>query len=162
MKKINGFIILLILLTTNTAYSQVTKEHIIEPRRKGKFMVGVAFDVLKTNFEDRVGNKLQGGLEVNYFLAQNFSLTAGAEAWTGDTTSVYSGVAGIRYYPLKKIFIRARGLIGVNELSAGAGFKVFLDEKWSAEGMIDAFTSGNVAARVGVSYLLVKRNMRKP
>ncbi|MGK7391865.1 MAG: hypothetical protein ACNS60_16055 [Candidatus Cyclobacteriaceae bacterium M2_1C_046] len=161
MKKIN-LLIFLLLFTSFGIYGQATRGiNINEQDRKGNFMFGIAFDAIKTDFGDRVGNKIQGGLEVNYFLSQNFGVTGGAEAWS-DTTVNYSGVVGVRFYPLKKIFLRARGLIGVNEISAGAGFSIFLNERWSAEGMLDAYTSGNVAARIGISYLLAKQKRHQP
>lgn len=159
MKKINGLFVILFFIASGL-YGQVAEGHMTEQSRNGNFMAGLAFDVIKTDFGDRVGNKIQAGLEVNYFLSQNFSVTAGAEAWA-DTTTNYSGVGGVRFYPLKKIFLRARGLIGVDQLSAGAGFSVFFNNKWAAEGIIDAYSSGDVAARIGITYLFTKKEMRQ-
>lgn len=157
MKKINFFIVFLFL--TYGLFGQTQKKSGNEFDRKGKFMAGLAFDALKTDFKTRIGNKIQGGLEVNYFLSNQFSVTAGAEVWV-DTTLIYSGVAGIRFYPVRKFFLRARGLIGVEEIAAGAGFNVFLDEKWTSEGIIDVYTSKHVAVRIGITYLITKRRLR--
>lgn len=159
MRKNKWLLLILFILLSLKSLAQLPEERNVEPDRKGNFMLSVAFDVIKTDFEDRIGNKLQGGLEVHHFLSKRFGVTIGGEAWT-DTTSTYSAVAGVRFYPLKKFFFRVRGLIGVDEISAGAGFNVFLNDRWAAEGILDAYTSGNVAARIGISFLLADK--RKP
>ena len=123
-------------------------------------MAGIAFDVIKTDYDNRVGNKLQAGAEINYFVEQIYSVTLGAEVWTGDDRQI-SGVAGIRFYPLKNIFVRVRGLVGANELSAGAGFQKVFSEQWLAEGMFDYYSEGEVAARFGLAFLLVRRKSRE-
>lgn len=123
-------------------------------------MTGIAFDAIKTDFEDRVGNKLQAGVEVNYFIEEIYSVTLGAEVWTGDERQI-SGVAGIRFYPLGNIFVRIRGLVGADQLTAGAGFQKVFSQQWAAEGMIDYYTEGKIAARFGLAFLLVKRSGRE-
>lgn len=154
MRKSNFLIVF--LLVAGTAFGQGFESRKIVQERYRKFMVGVAFDAVKTDFKERVGNKLQGGLEVNWFVEKNYSVTIGGEVWTGEEL-VISGVAGLRFYPLKNLFIRARGLLGANDISAGAGFQKVISEQWSAEGMIDYYLDGQVAARVGLAFLLVKQ-----
>lgn len=158
MKKIN--IIFVLALFGANAYGQETSGRPIDQQRQGNFMAGIAFDVVKSDFEDRIGNKLQGGVEIHYFLQQNFSVAIGTEMWTGNDSKL-SGVAGIRYYPLKNIFIRARGLIGVDDISAGVGFQKMLSEQWTVEGMADYYLQGNVAARIGITFLFVENIYRQ-
>ena len=54
----------------------------------------------------------------NYFLIRKFSVSGGFEVWTGNDNNS-SLVLGMRWYPLKKIFTRFRGLVGENDIAIG-------------------------------------------
>lgn len=158
MKRYN--LLFFLLLFSGSLVGQEMKKNPIYQTKKGHFMAGIAFDAIKTDFEDRVGNKLQAGAEVNYFIEEIYSVTLGTEIWTGDERQI-SGVAGIRFYPLGHLFVRIRGIIGADQLSAGAGFQKPFSQQWIAEGIIDYYSEGKVAARFGLAFLLVKRSGRE-
>src|SRR5438046_680029 len=82
------------------------------------FLISGGFDFIKTDI-NKVFDKAQVGLEVNYFLQPKFAVGAGGEFWTRGANSF---VLGARYYPKENIFVRVRGLIGGNNLALGAGY----------------------------------------
>jgi len=139
MKKNLG--ILVFLLIAISGYSQSS----------GSFMVSAGGDVIKTdiiNFAD----KAQMGAELNYFLLRNFTVTGGFEFWTMGNESF---ILGMRYYPIKNLFMRFRGLIGANQVDLGAGYSYPLNKNWKIEGTGDFyFDSSEFAFRIGVAYLI--------
>ncbi len=114
------------------------------------FMIGVALDVLKTDF-DAVGDKMQLGVELNYFLQKSFSVTGGLEFWSRGSNSV---VIGMRWFPVDNAFLRFRGLIGDNDLSLGFGWSKPLNRNWRFEAMGDYYTSGEFAVRGGIGFVI--------
>ena len=74
------------------------------------FLIAGAMDLIKTD-NTKLFNKVQTGVEVNYFIQRNFAVGAGAEIWTQKN----SFMMGVRWYPTDNVFVRFRGLIGVND-----------------------------------------------
>jgi hypothetical protein len=114
------------------------------------FMIGVGFDFLKTDF-NAVGDKVQVGAELNYFLQSSFSVTGGFEYWSRDRNSM---VIGMRWYPIDNAFLRFRGLLGENDLALGFGWSKTLDRNFRFEAMGDYYTSGDFAVRAGFGFVI--------
>jgi hypothetical protein len=112
-----------------------------------RLMIGVQTDLIKSD-NDGFFEKLQGGLEANYYFSRKFSATAGLELWTEDKVSL---VAGVRFSPIDEAFIRMRGLPG-NDFSLGVGFAKPLSEKIRLEAMADVYLEGHIAIRAGIAF----------
>lgn len=139
MKK--RLIILLLFLGSGSVYAQ----------SRGSFMVGAGGDLIKTDIRN-FADKAQVNAELNYFIIRNFTVTGGFEFWTPGNANL---VLGMRYYPVRNLFARFRGLIGVNQVDLGAGYSYPINKNWSIEGMGDFyFDSSEFAFRVGVAYLI--------
>ena len=139
MKKIIlSFIAMLFGLS---AFSQTAKD----------FMIASHLDLIKSDNEGYF-EKVQVSAELNYFLSRKFAATGGMEYWTeGDEFSV---VVGARWHPVPEAFIRARGLIGANDISIGGGWAKPLKENWRFEAMGDVYTKGHIAIRAGFAYII--------
>lgn len=117
------------------------------------FMVAGGIDLIKT---DNIGflDKAQFGTELNYFIDRSFTATAGLEAWTFENLSF---VIGGRWYPMDIMFVRARGLIGVNDVSLGAGWSKPIAKNLRFEAMGDFYFRVDFSVRAGLSYV-IRRN----
>ena len=136
-----NIILLLLLTTASIAYSQSTNS----------IMVSGAIDVLKTDYNGFF-DKAQFGFEGHYFVVRHFAAGAGVEVWTDRPTSF---VMGMRWYPNDFLFVRFRGLIGINDAAIGAGWSKPLSDKWRFEAMGDFyFDATEFGLRAGVSYLI--------
>src|SRR5258708_27910619 len=102
----------------------------LEAQNINDFLIGGAMDLIKTD-NTKLFNKVQTGFEVNYFVRDNFAVGAGGEFWTQKN----SFMMGVRWYPADKIFVRFRGLIGVNDAALGAGWVRPLDRNFRFEAM---------------------------
>jgi hypothetical protein len=118
-------------------------------------------DVLLTSHMDLIKSDNSGyfegvqiGFEGNYFLHKKFAGTAGLEIWSRDGLS---GVLGARWYPTPDAFIRARGLIGVDDLSIGGGFAKPIGELIRIEAMTDFYFDGTFSIRAGFAFLVSKK-----
>ena len=118
----------------------------------GDVLIGGGLDILKSN-NTGFGDQVQMGVEANYFINSEFSITGGLENWTAGTTSL---VVGGRYYIKKNIFARIRGIIGDDGISIGVGYSHSLSKHWKVETMGDIYFRGDFAIRGGVAYLLNK------
>jgi hypothetical protein len=116
-------------------------------------MVGGGFDLIKTDVSGFLG-KAQFGTEVNYFLDRKFTATAGLEVWTYDKPSF---VIGGRWYAMDVLFIRARGLIGVNELSIGAGWSKPVSDNFRFEAIGDFYFTVDFSIRAGLAYVFRRK-----
>lgn len=116
-------------------------------------MIGGAMDFLKTD-NDKLFDKAQIGLEVNYFVVRKFTVTAGVEIWTNRDESF---VFGSRYYFTDHFFARGRGLIGENDFSLGAGGAIALKKNWRFELIGDFYFEGEFAVRTGLAYIIPLR-----
>jgi hypothetical protein len=114
------------------------------------FMIGFGLDFLKTDF-NAVGDKVQLGAELNYFLRNNFSVTGGFEFWSQDRNSL---IIGMRWYPIDNAFVRFRGLLGENDLALGFGWSKALDRNFRFEAMGDYYTTGDFAVRAGIAFVI--------
>ncbi|MEX2234846.1 MAG: hypothetical protein WD824_21970 [Cyclobacteriaceae bacterium] len=121
-------------------------------QRAQRLMIGVQADLIKSD-NDGFFEKLQGGIEGNYYFSRKFSATAGVEAWTGDRVSM---VVGARVCPIDEAFFRIRALPG-KDFSIGAGFGKFLSENVRVEAMSDFYLEGHIAIRAGIAFGIGKR-----
>jgi hypothetical protein len=126
-----------------TAYSQIAND----------MMLCGGFDLIKTDASG-VFKKAQIGTEFNYFLDRQFTATGGFELWTYNKASF---VVGGRWYPIDELFIRARGLIGENDLSIGAGWSKPLNENFRFEAIGDFYFNVDFSARVGIAYVIRRK-----
>ena len=134
------FLVLTLVLVSFHSFSQKSND----------FLVGGAFDLVKTDNEGFV-QKAQVGGEFNYFITRNFTATGGLDIWADN---VMIGVVGARWYPLDHFFTRARGLIGKNDLSLGAGWIRPLGSNFHFEAIGDYYFEREFAIRVGLMYLI--------
>ncbi|CAN5290577.1 hypothetical protein BH09BAC3_BH09BAC3_17750 [soil metagenome] len=115
------------------------------------FLIGGGLDIIKTD-NYKVFDKAQIGVEAHYFFQRRFALGAGMEIWTRQKNSF---MMGVRWYANDNIFLRFRGLIGVNDAVLGAGWSTPLSEKVRLEAMGDFyFNSGQFALRGGIGYVI--------
>jgi hypothetical protein len=136
-------ILFLTLCAATSTFSQIA----------GDLLLGGYADLVKTDNDGFLG-KAQLGVEANYLFSRQFTGTAGIDIWTDEGASF---VIGGRWYPAEVFFVRARGLIGENDFSLGAGWHQPFGEQWRFEAIGDFYFSGEFAARVGVAYTLRKK-----
>jgi hypothetical protein len=110
-------------------------------------MLNAHLDLIKSD-HDGYFEKVQSGVEVNYFISQHFTATAGAELWTNNI----SAVVGVRWYPMADAFVRLRGLIGENDISIGGGWAKPINKRWKFEAIGDFYFASTFAIRAGVAY----------
>ena len=134
------FLVLTLMLVSFRSFSQKAND----------FLVGGAFDLIKTDNGGFI-QKAQVGGEFNYFITPTFTATGGLDIWADNAMSA---VVGARFYPLDHFFTRARGLIGKNDLSLGAGWNKPLRSKFQFEAIGDFYFEGEFAVRVGLMYLI--------
>lgn len=133
-------VFLIFIFSTSYSQAQIAKD----------ILVGGSFDLIKT---DNTGfmRKAQFGIEGNYFLTRKFTASAGFDFWTDDHMSL---VLGGRWYPIDNVFVRARGLIGENDLAIGGGWAKPINENWRFEAMGDFYFKVDFAIRAGAVYVL--------
>ena len=142
MKKL---ILIAMLIVAVSVSAQSTKD----------FLLDAAFDLVKTDNQKLFG-KAQFGMEANYFVVRHFAVGMGVEQWTtGPTTSF---VMGARWYPVEKLFVRFRGLIGANDATVGVGWSQPVKNSFRLEAMCDFyFGSTEFALRLGGAFVLRAR-----
>ena len=119
----------------------------------GDLTVGLQADLVKTD-NSRLFQKAQFGAEVNYFITKKITATTGFEIWTADEITF---LIGGRYYPTPETFIRARGLVGANDVSIGAGWIKPISESLRFEAIGDFYFNIDFAIRGGLIYV-IRRN----
>jgi hypothetical protein len=134
----SGIFSLLLFFISFSSVSQTAKD----------FIIGMNLDLIKSD-NDGYFEKTQVGLEVNYFISRKFTATTGLEVWTRQGASA---VIGSRWYPVKDAYVRARGLIGENDFSLGAGWAKPLTEVLRFEAMADFYFAGDFCIRAGIAY----------
>lgn len=123
--------------------------HFIHAQEKKDFTIGFQVDIVKSDYHSYF-ERVQAGVEANYFFSPKFSVTGGAEYWS--ESSQFSAVAGGRWYPVPDAFVRARGFFGANDLSIGGGWIKPLKENLKFEAIGDVYFDGQIAIRAGISY----------
>jgi len=113
-------------------------------------MLGTGMDVLKTD-DSGIVDKAQLGLEANFFVKRNFTVTAGAEFWSNHNDSF---VFGTRWYVTAHLFTRFRGIIGENDFSIGVGGALAWTSNWRLEIMGDYYFQKEFALRTGIAYVI--------
>lgn len=125
----------------------------LQAQSSNDILVGGGFDLIKTD-NNQLFDKVQIGLEAHYFVVRNFAAGAGFEIWPQQKSSF---MMGMRWYALDHVFIRARGLIGANDVSIGGGWAKPIKENWRFEAMGDFYVADTeFAIRAGVSYIIKK------
>ena len=137
--------LLFFVLLANLAHAQIAHD----------YMVGVSSDLIKTD-NSGAFKKIQAGAEFNYFVHRRITVTTGFELWTADEISF---VIGGRWFPTEDFFVRARGLVGTNEVSLGGGWVKPLNESFRFEATGDFYFKGEFAIRVGLHYVF-RRNIK--
>ena len=118
-------------------------------------MIGGGLDLIKSD-NNGLAEKVQTGLEANYFITRSFSVTGGFEIWSSNNDN-NSLVLGLRWYPIQKVFLRFRGLVGQDDVGLGAGYAHVLNANWMLEGIGDYYIDrGEVGLRLGVAYVIRK------
>lgn len=125
----------------------------VSAQSPGDVLAGINFDLVKSDY-GKYFDRAQVGLEGNYFVSKKFSATAGLEVWTHN---VVSGVVGMRWYPVKDAYIRARGLIGADDISIGGGWAKPISEVLRFESMADFYFTGNIAIRAGLAVMIGRK-----
>lgn len=120
----------------------------------GDFLLAAHTDLIKSD-HDGYFEKMQVAAEVNYFISRKLTATAGGEFWTDNEST--SLVMGARWYPIHEAFVRARGLIGANEISVGGGWAKPLNQNWNFEAIGDVYSGGQIAIRAGFSYIIRRK-----
>jgi len=116
---------------------------------KAQFLVSGGIDLIKSDFSG-IGDKIQLGADLNYFVAKKFAISGGVEFWTAGPTSI---TVGARYYPIRPVFLRMRGLIGQNDVAFGLGYGLGLTDRIRVELMGDYYLVQSAAAlRLGLAY----------
>ena len=136
-------LLVLIVIMSTLTHAQIAND----------FMIGAGADLVKTD-NDGLFKKVQAGAEFNYFLHKRFTVTGAFEVWTDDEISF---VLGGRWYPIDELFIRTRGLVGVNDLSVGAGWGKPLGEHFRFEAIGDFYFKGQFSIRTGINYVFRKK-----
>src|SRR5687768_1191995 len=93
--------------------------YFMHAQEKKDFTIGFQVDIVKSDYHSYF-ERVQAGIEANYFFSSKFSITAGAEYWSEGTQ--FSGVVGGRWFPVPDAFVRARGFFGANDFSIGGGW----------------------------------------
>jgi hypothetical protein len=135
-----SFFLGLILALTAQANAQIAHDIIL----------GAHADLMKTD-HDELLRKAQFGMEGNYFITREFTATAGFDIWTADEISF---IIGARWFPVEEAFVRARGYIGQNDLSIGAGWTRPLTPDFKFEAIGDFYFSVDFAVRIGFVYVI--------
>ncbi|NMM50311.1 hypothetical protein [Marinigracilibium pacificum] len=115
------------------------------------WLLHAGLDVIKT---DNYGlfEKAQLGFEADYFLRQNFTVSGGVELWRNSTRVAL----GLRFYPVKPVYVRFRGLIGdYSDVNLGFGYAhpIGSNLKWDFIGDY-YFDQSAFALRTGISIIL--------
>jgi hypothetical protein len=126
----------------------------LQAQSSNDILVGGGFDLIKTD-NNQLFDKVQIGLEAHYFVVRNFAAGAGFEIWPQQKSSF---MMGMRWYALDHVFVRARGLIGANDVSIGGGWAKPINENWRFEAIGDFYVADTeFAIRAGVSYIIKKK-----
>jgi len=118
----------------------------------GSFLVSAGLDVVRTDLY-KVLERAQFGGEINYFYLHHLSFSGGYEYNINHPNQV---TAGLRYYPLEPVFLRARALLGNDaDLAMGAGYTYNLNYRLRLEGMTDYYLQREaLGIRVGLAILI--------
>jgi len=145
MKIIKGIVLLASFLLFNTAKLQAQQAG-------GSFLVSAGMDLIRTDLY-KILERAQFGAEVNYFYSHQLSFSGGYEFNINHPNQV---TAGLRYYPLEPVFLRARALLGNGaDLGLGAGYTYNLSYRLRLEGITDYYIQRQaLGVRVGLAFLI--------
>ncbi|WP_226389604.1 hypothetical protein [Penaeicola halotolerans] len=143
MKKYILTTLLVILIISPAVFAQSS----------GSFLISSGLDVYKTD-NTGIADKVQFGLEGNYFVTSNFTFTGGVDFWSqGPNSSI---IIGSRFYPIEPLFLRFRGLLRDNsDIALGAGYQVPISYRLRLEGMADYYMNQReLGLRIGLAFLI--------
>ena len=145
MKIIKGIVLIASFLLINTAKLQAQQAG-------GSFLVSAGMDLIRTDLY-KILERAQFGAEVNYFYRHHLSFSGGYEYNINHPNQV---TAGLRYYPLEPVFLRARALLGNGaDLGLGAGYTYNLTYRLRLEGITDYYIQRKaLGVRVGLAFLI--------
>jgi|TARA_R110002096_G_scaffold118945_3_gene257566 hypothetical protein len=145
MKIIKGIVLIASILLINTSKIQAQQAG-------GSFLVSAGMDLIRTDLY-KILERAQFGAEVNYFYRHQLSFSGGYEYNINHPNQV---TAGLRYYPLEPIFLRARALLGNGaDLGLGAGYTYNLSYRFRVEGITDYYVQRQaLGIRVGLAVLI--------
>jgi hypothetical protein len=133
--------------------------HFVKAQNSKDLTLGVQVDIVKSDYHGYF-ERVQIGIESNYFLSKKFSATVGIEYWSESTQ--LSGVIGARWYPVPDAFVRARGFVGANDISIGGGWVKPLRGNLRFEAIGDIYFEGQIAIRAGLIYTFPGKNVSQP
>ncbi|HEY0655106.1 MAG TPA: hypothetical protein VGD65_18355 [Chryseosolibacter sp.] len=119
----------------------------VSGQEQNKWSIGVYTDLVKSGNTGFLEH-FQAATEVNYQAAKCISVSGGFEYW-----GPYTGlgmIAGLRYYPHKNIFFRARRIFFIDSEAIGGGWKNAIGKGWNVEAMADYYvqkTMGDYASK---------------
>lgn len=118
----------------------------------GSFLISTGVDLIRTDL-NKLLERAQFGAEINYFYLHQLSFSGGYEYNINNPNQV---TAGLRYYPLEPVFLRARALLGNGaDLGLGAGYTYNLSYRMRLEGMTDYYVQRKaIGIRVGLAVLI--------
>ncbi|AEL25073.1 hypothetical protein [Cyclobacterium marinum] len=130
----------------------LTTEQIKAQQAGGSFLVSTGVDLIRTDL-NKILERAQFGAEVNYFYLHQLSFSGGYEYNINHPNQV---TAGLRYYPLEPVFLRARALLGNGaDFGLGAGYTYNLSYRMRLEGMTDYYVQRKaIGLRVGLAILI--------
>lgn len=105
-----------------------------------------------------IGKRLNGDLELNYFLQDKFGLSGGFDyVSSGLNRAAFS--TGIRYYWLDQAFFRSKVHIPLNfssfDVSMGLGYNYMLGDDFGLESNLDYYIKSESATfRMGIALFL--------
>jgi len=130
-----------------------TVASMVKAQTSGNIMAGGGMDLIKSDING-FAEKVQVGFEANYFINRSFSVSGGFEIWSSNNNSF---ILGLRWYPVQKLFLRFRGLIGQDDVGIGAGYAHVLNANWRLEGITDYYLDqGELGFRIGAAYVIRK------
>jgi hypothetical protein len=130
----------------------LSSEYLKAQQAGGSFLVSTGVDLIRTDLS-KVLERAQFGAELNYFYLHHLSFSGGYEYNINKPNQV---TAGLRYYPLEPIFLRARALLGNGaDFGIGAGYTHNLSYRMRLEGMTDYYVQRKaIGIRVGLAVLI--------
>lgn len=145
MKKIGTILVFLLTVHLGTGTLQAQQA-------AGSFLISGGLDLIRSDL-DQALERAQFGAEVNYFYLHQLSFSGGYEYNLNQPNHI---TAGIRWYPLEPVFVRARALVGNQaDLGIGLGYTYNLTYRTRLETMADYYVQGSaLGARLAIAVLI--------
>lgn len=128
---------------------------------KGNVQINAGLNLLTSPHPDKpltnIENRINGDLDVNYFLQDRFTIGGGFDYSTAFDRTSFS--TGIRYYWLDQAFFRSKIHVPLDfsafDFSVGLGYNYMLGDDFGLESNLDYFIKGERATfRMGIALFL--------